>query len=118
MELDYCVPKGIPHSVFLDWDPVDQDKVIAWTMEKNSKCPDCGTEISAWLDSSGRPLVPEPYVAEANYCRGCATVEDMREELKRQDPDRIGQMKLFLRPTLDDEDPALPRPLRNEEVDD
>ena len=31
--MSYCTEKGIPHSVFLDWEPEDRAKTIAYVME-------------------------------------------------------------------------------------
>jgi hypothetical protein len=81
MELDYCVPLGIPHSTFLQWDEEDQDKAIAWSIEERSRCSRCGTKPQDWLDERGRVLEPPPYRATDRRCYGCATLDSHREEI-------------------------------------
>lgn len=84
MELDYCVPLGIPHSKFLEWEEDDQDKAVAWTIENRSLCKRCGTKPHEWLDEEGKEVVPPPYEATDRRCLGCATLERHREEIPKE----------------------------------
>lgn len=36
-ELDYCVPRGVAHSAFLNWAADDQDKALAWMRYQTDK---------------------------------------------------------------------------------
>lgn len=40
--MDYCGPRGLPHSVFLGWDDLDQAKALAWQQHSAQTCPGCG----------------------------------------------------------------------------
>ena len=81
LELDYCVPKGIPHSVFLDWEEYDQDKALAWMIEDRTRCQRCGTKPTEWLDKEGYEVEPPPYHATDRRCYGCATLDDHRSRI-------------------------------------
>lgn len=116
-ELDYCVPLGIPHSVFLSWPDTDQDKVMAYLIAKQedraARCQDCGTVIRDWLDQDGKVLEEPPFVAETKYCHGCMIVTQEREMIRELSSDRVGQVKVYLVPNpdrdrrpLDEEDEA------------
>jgi hypothetical protein len=93
--MEYCGPIGLPHSRFLSWDPVDQDKAIAWALHKGQQCKQCGTFPDEWLDEKGMPVDPPPYMAGSEICLGCAELDAKRKEL----PDgRETQYRLHLRP--------------------
>jgi hypothetical protein len=72
-ELDYCVPRGIPHSVFLEWDEDDQDKALAYQRLKARSCPSCGTLPEDWEEDE------DAYVGWHDNCSGCAALERERE---------------------------------------
>lgn len=79
--MEYCAPLGIPHSVFLKWDPDDQDKAIAWSRRQKARCPGCGTIPEDWMDG-GKPKEHPPYVADSFKCMGCLTLEYSNEEVR------------------------------------
>jgi hypothetical protein len=68
-ELSYCVPLGIPHSRFLDWDPDDQDKALAYTRDINSRCKGCGTRHEDWVEDDNA------YISWHDVCPGCERLE-------------------------------------------
>lgn len=61
----YCVDKGIPHSVFLEWDPEDRAKTLAQLMEHNERCAMCGTAPWEWEENRFA------YTAVDEFCQGC-----------------------------------------------
>jgi hypothetical protein len=76
--LDYCVPLGIPHSVFLgravgpdgpQWLDEDREKALAWHREKAQHCPHCGTRRDAWEQSR------TAYIGQLDTCWGCELLE-------------------------------------------
>jgi len=74
--LAYCVPLGIPHSKFLEWDELDQDKALAWTRERAKCCPGCGTRAEEWKRDRFA------YVGQTRYCPGCEILEQERENVR------------------------------------
>lgn len=77
------MPLGIPHSVFLSWNPDDQDKHLAYVRAKNEICPECGTREEDWRDPTTmiehNPPRWEPLVVR---CVGCTELERERKSLK------------------------------------
>lgn len=61
----YVVPLGIPHSRFLEWDELDQDKALAWLREQATVCKGCGTRKAEWDRDRFA------YVGQIKYCPGC-----------------------------------------------
>ena len=61
----YCHDKGIPHSEFLEWDPEDRAKVLAYSLEQASRCNMCGTAEWEWEENKFA------YTPIDNFCRGC-----------------------------------------------
>lgn len=49
---------------------------------RSAVCPECGTAEDEWIwrDDNGavHRRVPDPYVAEADRCHGCAEIERAR----------------------------------------
>ena len=80
----YCGPHGIPHSAFIKWDPLDQDKALAWVIAERQRCSNCGTVPSDWLDGTGADREPPPYVATSELCVGCATLREKLEEIPEE----------------------------------
>ena len=39
----FCNTHGIPHSEFLEWDPDDRQKALAYLYEDSERCGMCGT---------------------------------------------------------------------------
>ena len=63
--MSYCYEQGIPHSEFLEWDPEDRAKVLAFTMEKAVRCQLCGTAGWEWEENR------YAYTAVEDFCQGC-----------------------------------------------
>jgi hypothetical protein len=74
--LAYVVPKGIPHSEFLGWDPLDQDKALAWEAEQRTVCTGCGTRKSEWDKDRFA------YVGQQHYCPGCDVLAQEQENVR------------------------------------
>lgn len=81
------MPLGIPHSVFLTWDEVDQDKALAYQREQATVCV-CGTRQAEWEADRFA------YVAESRQCPGCELLEMERENV----PDKAKGVRSFLVP--------------------
>lgn len=79
--MEYCGERGIPHSRFLSWSEDDQDLALAWLIEKNSKCPRCGTYQEEWIDEEGKSLEPMPYSVEVDRCYGCLAVDEAMDHV-------------------------------------
>jgi len=65
MELSLCHEHGIPHSEFLNWDPDDKSKALAFLLEKAAKCDMCGTAEWEW-DADRKAYEPVE-----KFCMGC-----------------------------------------------
>lgn len=63
--MGYCYEKGIPHSTFLEWDPEDRAKVLAYAMEQSSRCVSCGTAAWEWAENRFA------YTPLDEHCPGC-----------------------------------------------
>jgi hypothetical protein len=63
--MSYCHEKGIPHSVFLEWEPEDRAKVLAYAMEQSNRCSQCGTAPWEWEENKFA------YTAVDDFCKGC-----------------------------------------------
>lgn len=79
----YCVPKGIPHSVFLKWNEDDQDKALGWELYQRQLCSGCGTEPSEWVDEDGFPVFPPPYQPNSTRCYGCVTLNEENRKFEK-----------------------------------
>lgn len=69
------MPLGIPHSVFLNWAPDDQDKALAWAKDQASRCPNCGTRQEDWDRDRFA------YIAETRQCPGCEVIGQERRNI-------------------------------------
>jgi hypothetical protein len=67
------VPKGIPHSTFLNWPTLDQDKAIAWSREQLKICGGCGTRKSEWERDR------DAYIGHIEVCPGCERIAQEQE---------------------------------------
>ena len=65
MEMSYCHEHGIPHSEFLEWDPEDRAKTLAYTMESSIRCQMCGTAPWEWEENKFA------FTAVDEFCQGC-----------------------------------------------
>lgn len=70
------MPLGLPHSRFLGWDELDQDKALAWMRERAKQCPGCGTRAEEWKRDRFA------YVGQTRYCPGCEVLEQERENVR------------------------------------
>lgn len=50
--MNYCGPKGIPLSGFLQWDQTDQDAALMWQSHESRRYPD-GTHPDDWDPAEG-----------------------------------------------------------------
>lgn len=100
--MSYCYEKGIPHSVFLDWDPVDRAKALAWQLEVGERCSLCGTAQWEWDEN------PNAYTPEEHMCMGCYRKQSytnsldgsqpgIRVELERSTAQRLAQREIDAR---------------------
>ena len=69
LELDYCVPRGIPHSVFLSWSQLDRNKALGWLLRELAACPNCRTRPEEWDPKQGGHR--RAYIPEIRGCEGC-----------------------------------------------
>lgn len=80
--LDYCAPRGIPLSVFLDqWSQKDRQAALQWMAEQNRKCSGCGNPLDECMSEDG----PE-YEAELLRCYACAARDDRSAKLSEDPP--------------------------------
>ncbi len=84
-----CRSYRLPHTAFLSWPPVDQDKAVAYERWLASICPSCGTRAQDWDPTQGGH--PYAYVAEVATCLGCATRDDLQHQLAEGEEQRGGQ---------------------------
>ncbi len=70
------MPLGLPHSKFLSWTPLDQDKALAWRRAQAELCQGCGTRSSEWAKDRFA------YVGQTRYCPGCEILEQERENIR------------------------------------
>lgn len=61
----YCYERGIPHSQFLQWEPEDKAKVLAFAMEEATRCSMCGTAPWEWEENKFA------YTPVDELCKGC-----------------------------------------------
>lgn len=87
-QLDYCVPRGIPHSTFLDWLELDQDKAIEWQRLQLEKCSSCGTRSAEWARDRFA------FVAHTSRCPGCEVIEMEQANI----PDKAKGVRVGLMP--------------------
>ncbi len=101
LELDYCGPRGLPHSEFLTWSEDDQDKALAWLRAEQAKCSECGTVPEEWVAGDGvRPAIPPPYEVDTMVCYGCEERERFGRYLDGERGEGSGPegVKIVLRP--------------------
>lgn len=63
--MSFCYEKGIEHSKFLEWDPEDRAKVLAFALEQSARCTQCGTAPWEWEENKFA------YTAVEELCKGC-----------------------------------------------
>ena len=55
----------MPHSEFLEWDPADRAKTLAYALESAQRCHSCGTAPWEWEQSRFA------YTPVEEFCHGC-----------------------------------------------
>lgn len=90
--MDYCGPKGIPHSTFLSWDPDDQEKALSWQAFMARRCGQCGTHLDDWKETAGGDRFA--WHAETYTCPGCSELERYRERPEIANPDHGVHLRL------------------------
>lgn len=63
--MTFCNEHGLAHSAFLEWEPEDRAKALAYMLEKAERCELCGTADWEWDED------PYAYRPEERLCRGC-----------------------------------------------
>jgi hypothetical protein len=85
--MEYCGPRGIPHSVFLgrivgptepQWLDADRNKATWWLIHQRQTCPECGTRDEEWAADE------DAYVPAMHFCRGCAVKTRADDEFERK----------------------------------
>jgi hypothetical protein len=69
----YCFEHGIPHSDFMDWEPEDRAKTLAYLFEEAERCQMCGTADWEWQENR------HAYEPVLITCLGCYYKEIARE---------------------------------------
>jgi hypothetical protein len=75
-ELQFCNENGIPHSQYLQWDPTDRAKAMAFAAVKAEHCVMCGTAEWEWDPKQGGKR--RAYEAVEKFCPGCYAKASMR----------------------------------------
>ena len=84
-----CRAFRLPHSAFLAWPTVDQDKAVAYERWLAGVCAGCGTRAEDWDPDRGGHRYA--YTAEVMTCAGCAVRDDLRHQLAESEDERGGQ---------------------------
>jgi len=63
--MSFCNDKGIPHSVYMEWEADDRAKAIAYMLESGARCSMCGTASWEWEENKFA------YTAVDEFCQGC-----------------------------------------------
>lgn len=63
--MSFCHERGIPHSKFLQWNPEDRAKTLAFSLEAAARCQMCGTAPWEWIENR------YAYTAVEELCNGC-----------------------------------------------
>lgn len=106
----YCGPAGIPLAVFMDdWDQLSRDAALAWQLERDTACSQCGQHRDEWMtvgeDGKPREVRPPPYVVEDFHCPSCEAMSRARKAVSDSDDERHGVYPHFVR-RPDPPDPA------------
>lgn len=73
-ELRVCAAHGIAHSVFLCWDPDDQDLAVAALRASRDHCPGCGVPSAAMNDPQAADL-------RSLSCLHCQALQHARQDM-------------------------------------
>lgn len=98
--MEYCGPRALPHSQFLSWPEDDQDKALAWMIDKQDTCRNCGSYPDEWVeqDENGRffKVQPPPMYARTHSCEGCATIEHAEKGIRASNNGSLGNIRVYL----------------------
>lgn len=68
--------------MFLSWDPLDQDKALAYVRAKAEVCDMCGSRETDWVDPDTGRILNEPKLTPVGLkCHGCAEIESYRKSV-------------------------------------
>lgn len=101
--MDYCGPRGIPHTQFLTWSEDDQQKALWWMARDRQRCTGCGTHPDDWNEDVGGDRFA--FVAEERTCPGCrerGPAEEALAKERQQGAAKHGTRVVLVRPTDDD----------------
>ncbi len=93
-ELALCHSWGIPHSRFLSWPDLDQDKALAYADYQAGVCQGCGTRQAEWEPEHGGDR--HAYVASAHTCPGCQVRGDLERQMRESDIEVSGRYVVLL----------------------
>jgi hypothetical protein len=74
LEMSLCNEWGMPHSEFLEWEPDDRSKALAFAIEKGQKCGLCGTADWEWEEDK------RAYTPIEHFCLGCYYKGQLEED--------------------------------------
>ena len=63
--MSYCSEKAIPHSQYLEWEPEDRAKLMAYLLENAERCSMCGTAPWEWEENKFA------FTPVDEFCQGC-----------------------------------------------
>lgn len=90
--MEYCGPRGIRYTEFLDWPQIDQDAALAWARRDRSKCGGCGLPRDLLVDADGNVLQHPPFAPITWVCPTCEILEsDQAERDQSNRPHRPGR---------------------------
>jgi hypothetical protein len=93
-ELALCHGWGIPHSRFLSWPELDQDKALAYHAYDLTVCKGCGTREAEWDPASGGDRFA--YEAAECSCPGCQVRGDLERRLRDSGVEVSGRYVVLL----------------------
>lgn len=98
--MDYCGPRGVPHSHFLGgpavWSDMDREKALAWQDKDRRTCGGCGTRREQWDTKQGGDR--RAFIADIDICPGCEQVERMQNVASGPEYESVRGKRVVLRP--------------------
>lgn len=77
----YCAPRGLAHSAFKAWDPLDQAKALAWQGRESEKCSGCGLHPD--LTDPERGGHPDAVQLVSVLCHPCEIREARQKDFQQ-----------------------------------
>lgn len=87
LEMAYCGPRGIPHSVFAGWSEHDRDAALSWLAWSREVCASCGTHPAEWDPSRGGDR--HAYGSGLHHCPGCEARHRGERDLAKARPGEV-----------------------------